>query len=355
MDRARKSPTHTSSCCAFQNTRLCFSVKVSSPVFRNQIICLEHQTRSQFWFFRDVAWWLSDHTNILPVQPTKQAPAPPTNSVKAQASTNPAKYVQQEVEKLNKEISYLFRLQNLTDVTRLHLRTCCTALDQCFKVHDDKNMGHVQLWEFLNQPQTLNKTQTPNKTQCSRMKHLCMQYREKLSNLIVLAGFPVRREPSDLPKILNNLPKISYSAFRDQMIHRFKDTSSWKAFEFIKPYGAFHEQSGDFDQFFSTDWTFEAGKAGKIFHDVLGRFYDHASDLFGSLPAPCQEGLSQHINAFQGNADFATLKTCACKLYLPCLTFSYAFYIFSCLRDFWLFISCAKYELSLILFCPRSS
>lgn len=293
-----------------------------------------------------MAWWLSDHTNILPVQPTKPASAPFTNPVKAQASTNPAKYIQQEVEKLNKEISYLFRLQNLTDVTRLHLRTCCAALDQCFKVHDDKNMGHVQLWEFLN---LLNQSQTLNTTQCSRMKHLCMQYREKLSNLIVLAGYP--------PRMLN-LPKISYSAFRDQMIHRFKDTSSWHAFEFIKSDGALHKEckTGEFDQFStSTDWTFEAGKAGKIFHDVLGRFYDHASDLFGSLPAPCQEGLSQHINAFKGKADFATLKTCAYKFYLPCRIFSYAFYIFSCLRAFWFIVSCAKYEFSLILLCPRSS
>jgi len=296
-----------------------------------------------------VAWWLSDYTTTLDPGPVaKQAPIPTMNLTKV--PTNPAKYIQQEVQKLNEEVSYLFRLQNLTEVTRLHLRTCCSALDQCVKVHIDKNLGHVQLWELLQQLQ--NAPPHLTKIQCSQLKHLCMQYREKLSNLIVLAGVPVQPRVKLLS--FSDLPRINYPAFRDQMIHRFKDTKSWKEFQFIQTDKAAHAccKTGDFNVLSSsTDWTIETGK---LFQDVLGRFYDHTSDLFGSSLKPCQEGLFQHINAFKGKANFATLKSCAHTLYLP---FYFPFSMFlpaHMLGSILFIIYLATYE-SFLTLCARSS
>jgi hypothetical protein len=215
------------------------------------------------------------------------------------------KSISAEVANLNEEISYLLRLQSLVEVTSLHLKMCCSALDQCLKVHNDVHLGHVPLWEFLN---TL-RSKGEIKGDRSRMKHICRHYLEKVSNLLFLAGFR---------SISKNLPPIKYLDFRDQMIYRFKD--SWNVVVSVPKKKEWSDSIqkgdtsgcclGDFPNALSANWTPEAGK---LFQDVLGRLYDHSAALFldSVKPDPIkQAGILHLINASKESSQMASLASC---------------------------------------------
>ncbi len=202
------------------------------------------------------------------------------------------KSISAEVANLNEEISYLLRVQNLVEVTSLHLKMCCSALDQCVKVHNDEHFGHIPLWGFLNTYRSKGEI----KGDRSQMKHICRHYLEKVSNLLLLAGF---RSTS------KNVQPIKYMDFRDQMMHRFKD--SWNVSVSVSKNKEWLDSIqkgdtsgcclGDFPNALSANWTLEASK---LFQDVLGRLYDHSAALFldSVKPDPIkQAGILQLINA----------------------------------------------------------
>lgn len=251
-----------------------------------------------------------------------------------------------EVKNLNEEVSYLTRLQKLTEVSILHLRVCCSALDQCIKVHNDEHLGHVQLWELLNQWRIGSNLSSSDR---SRLKHICRQYLEKVSSLLLLAGIPVKSHSPSFDAISKNIPRIKHTAFYDQMLYHFKD--SWGASgrtwadsihaSFTPSWDTSNCCCGNLD-FLGPDWTRDAGI---LFQDVLGRLYDHSCGLFpqgtknvpnakGLKPDPKpdpikQAGVLKLINAFKGSLDFTTISACEClDLYRRLLRSSFLFSAF---------------------------
>jgi hypothetical protein len=263
---------------------------------------------------RDVAWWLSISESTPPPRVAPVISRGPQASV-AQIET---RSVRAEVENLNEEVLYLLRFQNFLEVTILHLKSCRNALDQCSQVHYDEHLGHVQFWEFLNKHATEPYNIPP--TDRSRMKHICRQYLEKVSNLFLLAGVPVRPpqgSSSTFEKVSKNVPQIKYSAFRDQMMYRFKDSwnvvnappgrKKWKD-SIQTPVGETSQCCrGDFTDM-SSEWT---QSAALLFQDVLGRLHDHSSALFlaentGNRIDPIkQREISKLINSFRSNPNTA--------------------------------------------------
>jgi hypothetical protein len=219
--------------------------------------------------------------------------------------------INDEVKHLNLEVTYLVRLQKLVEVTILHLKMCRGALDQCIKVHVDEHLGHVQLWELLDQ---LRRSIDLSAADRSRLKHICRQYLEKISNLFLLAGIPAKVVKAAATFDTN--PRIKYAAFRDQMMYHFKDCWSTNGNVWTD---ALHKRDtstccvGNVDfTAISSDWTKDCGI---LFQDVLGRLHDHSIDLFLSPTPPSpnhpdpirQAGVLKLINAFKGSQDFTTL------------------------------------------------
>jgi hypothetical protein len=293
---------------------------------------------------RDVAWWLSTSEST---PPPRAAPVRPQVHV----AQNEARCIRDEVQNLNAEILYLLRFQNFLEMTNLHLNFCCNSLEQCCQLHNDEHLGHVQLWEFLNKHAADPYKILP--TDRSRMKHICRQYYEKLSNLFLLAGVPVSPPPgssSTFEKISKSIPQIKYSSFRDQMMYRFKD--SWNVAN--APSGSKYWKDpiqipeaqkpmfsqccrGNFTEM-SFEWT---PQAGLLLQDVLGRLYDHSSALFPSEKKQAksanidpikQREISKLINSFRSNTELATLPECERALFVsvplcrdifdaPCVSF----------------------------------
>lgn len=275
---------------------------------------------------RDVAWWLSISESSPPPRVASAISRGPQDPVAQNETTRTTQSVRAEVENLNEEVMYLLRFQNFLEVTNLHLKSCCNALDQCSQVHNDEHLGHVQFWEFLNKHAAEPHKIPP--TDRSRMKHICRQYLEKVSNLFLLAGIPVRPPQgtsSTFEKISKNVPQIKYPAFRDQMMYRFKDSwnvdiappgkKNWKD-SIQAPNGETGQCCrGDFADM-SSEWT---QPAALLFQDVLGRLHDHSSALFlaensGNKIGPIkqrQREIYKLINSFRSNANFlATLPEC---------------------------------------------
>jgi hypothetical protein len=219
--------------------------------------------------------------------------------------------INDEVKHLNLEVSYLMRLQKLVEVTILHLKMCRGALDQCKKVHDDEHKGHVQLWELLDQ---LRHHAPLSAADRSLLKHICRQYLEKISNLFLLAGIPAKvAKVATFDTISKGLPRIKYTAFRDQMMYHFKDCWGTRGNVWTD---AIHKRDtstccvGNIDfTAISSDWTKDSGI---LFQDVLGRLHDHSIDLFLSPTPPSpnhpdpirQAGV---LKLIKGSQDFTTL------------------------------------------------
>lgn len=229
----------------------------------------------------------------------------------------------EEVANMEKEILYLHRLQNLFEVTILHMKICVNALHQLHKVHYDEHLGHVQLWEFLQKNDL--------KGDLSRVKHICRQYIEKISNVLLLAGVSTK---ADFDFIASKVPPIKYLAFRDQMMHRFSGTwntvqtthtsRGWK--DAISQPTATNRYptafccQGYFPQGLSGDWTHGAGL---LFQDVLGRLYDHSSAVIipSATATPLdvrQAGICQLLNATKGACASKSLLSCELKSLRSC-------------------------------------
>ncbi len=269
-----------------------------------------------------MAWWLSSSESTQASTVLKSA----ASNDLLQSSV--ASSINAEVNNLNDEVSYLLRLQKLIEMTILHLKMCCDALDQCIKVHNDGHLGHVQLWQLLNDWRSDSKLSATDR---SRMKHICRQYLEKASNLFLLAGIPVKPPFISFDAVSKNIPRIKYAAFREQMMYHFKDnwsttghtwTDSINAAASTNPMDTSQCCCGNLD-LVGSDWTRDAGV---LFQDVLGRLHDHSFTLFprDSKSAPNsnsskadpkpdpikQAGILKLINSYKGSSDFATLSAC---------------------------------------------
>jgi hypothetical protein len=247
-----------------------------------------------------VSWWLSfketaASSKLLPTAATP-VPVPSISRISTRS-------INAEVANLNEEILYLLRLQSLVEIASLHLKICCGALEQCVKVHNDEHLGHVQLWELLN----LHCGKDDMKGDRSRIKHICRLYLEKVSNLLLLAG-GAALSSSQFQAISAHAPRIKYLAFRDQMLHRFKD--SWN----VNVHGDWEDSmhssprcfSGSFPRDLSADWTLESAK---LLQDVLARLCDHSIALFPESKAKKsfdpikQAGLLPLINLAKSDDD----------------------------------------------------
>lgn len=219
---------------------------------------------------------------------------------------------------MKEEVCYLLRLQKLIEVTILHLKMCRSALDQCIKVHNDPHLGHVQFWELLNHWRTGSNLSVTDR---SRLKHICRQYLEKVSNLILLAGIPVKQPSPSFDAISRYTTRIKYTAFRDQMMYHFKDSWNTTGRTWTDSIHASVTSSSDTSHcccgnldLIGSDWTKDAGI---LFQDILGRLHDHSCGLFpqGSKSASKsdpikQAGILKLINAYRGSLDFITFSSC---------------------------------------------
>jgi hypothetical protein len=218
-------------------------------------------------FRRDVSWWLS----FKETPASFKQPATPT-LVAPSVSRISTRGISAEVANLNEEILYLLRLQSLVEIASLHLKICHGALEQCLKVHDDRQFGHVQFWELLN----LHCGKADMKGDRSRIKHICRLYLEKVSNLLLLAGG--LDSSIEFSAISAHVPRIKYSAFRDQMMYRFKDSWNvnvhkvWEDSMNSTPRCCQGEFSG-----LTADWTHASAT---LLQDVLARLCDHSIALF---------------------------------------------------------------------------